>query len=374
MFLLSRWMKCAILLLVCGAAAQANDRIGNGGGVIVCPNGSGGFNYELLDLYMARTQFHLVADFAGAQGKPYEEIVDAVLSRFAILSPKRAAKYRDGFNNFLANTEFKAGVKLVFIPDTGSQDIPSSCELLQVAVQKNINDILPGEKRIVVAKDIWDQMDEENKAALVLHELIYGELMDTVPNARYVRYFNGHLLAQNFLQVDYRKLAWDTKLRWYEEGGSVIDVQGNELAGKMQSANRVVRTDFLHLPNNARPLCRAISYLPMSGFNYVSLYGCGNFIYPTLISAHGLQVLVTFKTTDYPTDLFRGEWSYFGDQLSFRDGEVESGVLATAVNFPGGKVCPADGMLLQNSVSGWKCYGVERSASGYRPELFSVPL
>jgi hypothetical protein len=50
----------------------------------------------------------------------------------------------------------------------------------------------PGEKRYVVAKDLWDRLDENNRAVLVLHEMILGDAIeDEHQTSESSRYLNG---------------------------------------------------------------------------------------------------------------------------------------------------------------------------------------
>lgn len=99
------------------------------------------------------------------------------------------------------------------IQDSLVRVFPRGCKIEQIAIQKE--PAFPEDKRFTVSKDLWDLLDEDNKAGLVLHEIIYREALlygheDSV-NARYVNsiwtsagnppYFASQAALNDFFQM-----------------------------------------------------------------------------------------------------------------------------------------------------------------------------
>lgn len=189
-----------------GVSADQNSgrEVGNGGDVVYCPNAvAPRKKVELLDIYEARTRgiiFNL-----GAPTLNYWQKFALALERLAKVSPLRAEEYRLSAQDFTIdpatgehrNARFLSGVELVDIPDSKHIAVPSGCAIKQIAIQKEPE--VAEDRRYTVSKDLWDLMDDESKAGLILHEVIYREaLVDGAENSKMVRYLNSYLAADKF--------------------------------------------------------------------------------------------------------------------------------------------------------------------------------
>lgn len=188
-------MKLISILYILFAAAPTYagvKDVGNGGDAVVCRNSQGVIqNAELLDYYEARTNFDLQIQESGSR----DEILNHFLGRIGQLNSLRLSEYRQRADQFFSESKLLSNVELVDIPDSDHTSFPRGCKVEQLVIQKN--DLLPGEKRYTINKDIWDALDAQNQAGIILHEIVYRETLGQ--HSRYVRYFNG-LVASNSLK------------------------------------------------------------------------------------------------------------------------------------------------------------------------------
>lgn len=173
------------------AMARGGDYKGNGGNLIYCPHKAS--PYEVADLYEARAAHDLKIQFA--PGNTYSEILENMFVRIARLNPTRADLYRGYLRTFEAERRLIPDAKLEVLPeDQGWMAIEEGCSLVQAVVQfRNPN--LYG-LRYFVDATLWNKLDEQNKAALTLHEFIYREGLleeNSFGNSLGVRYLNGIL-------------------------------------------------------------------------------------------------------------------------------------------------------------------------------------
>jgi hypothetical protein len=192
-------MKTFILLLCflgLSPLVYAGNDTGNGGNSVVCQNSDGTVRFaELLDLYEARVMHGILPDL-GALSIPYQQKVEDALGRLERLSPLRVAKYRNWISEFERDSLLLPGVTLIEVPDSDHVALPSGCKRMQLIVQKAPQ--FPEDKRYTISKDIWDHLDNDSRAAAVLHEVVYREGFEENHHTNSVaaRYFNSILLSK----------------------------------------------------------------------------------------------------------------------------------------------------------------------------------
>ena len=143
------------------------------------------------------------------------------LNRLEAIDYLRAQKYKQWYKDFFNQDELTWGENLVNIADTGALSIPNNCEIKQIAVQESPS--LPGDKRYIISKSLWSLMDEDNKAGLILHELIYREViseercggLDDIEekhvcsqlhlNSKRVRYYNSLISSSAMAEMSERE-------------------------------------------------------------------------------------------------------------------------------------------------------------------------
>lgn len=173
------------LISLVSSFSWAGYEVGNGGGGIVCGDQS---RVQLLDYtsLIVPTQVHLQY----SQAATWPEKVADLLARIRSKNPARVELYSNWLGNFLSETHFLKSAHLNPSTDVGLVPIPAGCTYVQIAGQFEPDSSLPF--RYVIDQSLWDKMDEDAKAGLVLHELIWREVRhQTLPHAdgRYVREF-----------------------------------------------------------------------------------------------------------------------------------------------------------------------------------------
>lgn len=144
--------------------AGGGDRVGNGGDVVICSEDLGE-KYFVLDEYEAKATLSIAPESGSYLSK-----VETLLKKFEVASPIRYQIYR---KNFLY---YKTNVKMVItsLPDVQDsyETIGRYCYLRQAAF---FNFNRHGDPEYFIQKNLWLKLNNDQKAVLILHELIYTE-------------------------------------------------------------------------------------------------------------------------------------------------------------------------------------------------------
>ncbi|MDG0815088.1 hypothetical protein [Bdellovibrio svalbardensis] len=215
-------MKTIIaLVLLFSINSYANnwyDR-GNGGFVLLCQ----GQQPQVLDLYEASTRFNLPP----VPTKSTETLAKAseLISRLSGIDSHRAKLFKDWLDGFLGTASFVGG-SFAKTPDLGAVLIPDNCQLEQVIVQQQPSVV--NNYRYLINSKLWNQLDPDNQAALIVHELIYREFIST-PSQEFsserVRYFNAFIhsdLPGIFSLKDYIAKLQDVHISRYQYNDLMI--------------------------------------------------------------------------------------------------------------------------------------------------------
>lgn len=198
-----------ILGLLSVTALADGNRVGNGGDVIQCPA-----KVQVLDLYEASQELQTFESHETTQ-----EIVQKVLKNIERLNPNQGRQYLNRAAEFMDEVDFKDEAKLVNIRDSKHLFKPSDreCKLKQIAIRRK--DASKNSKRFIISKSLWEQLDNKNQAALILHEIIYEHLYklgeeDSVKARILVGYaFSKNALTEN--KRTYQTMIQDLKLPIY---------------------------------------------------------------------------------------------------------------------------------------------------------------
>lgn len=184
------------------SAAFAGALVNNGGKVVVCRDASGApARIELFDYFEAR-------ELRGWQVAPVDstltvqERVDAVLDRWAVYDSLRAARFKDWNHAFLADSELISSS----LPDVRDQepvmDPPAGCSYEQIVIQRQ--PVFAGDKRYFINAPLFNSkaFTDEQKAGLILHEIIYREAIGFgAENSIGTRYLNALFSADKGADV-----------------------------------------------------------------------------------------------------------------------------------------------------------------------------
>lgn len=156
----------SLFISVISSLAFAQDRVGNGGDVILCLEKDQIKKVELLDFYEDSKDL-IVSD------KKYEEIVQDRLDVLQKKDVSLSSQYAKRWNKMKKEIEFKEDVELVDIKDSNHVFEPSDkhCQLKQIAIRRK--NIFGRQARFVVNKKYFDHLSSVHQAGLIWHEMVY---------------------------------------------------------------------------------------------------------------------------------------------------------------------------------------------------------
>lgn len=155
--------------------ARAGGReVGNGGDAVVCTDGAGFPNSATqLDLFEGIRLRGFTPDMGDVK-VPYQDKVQEVIARVTARDSIFGRFLRDGWAEFQKDSQLVDGASLVLIPDANSLlEPPAGCKIQQVAIHQPKEFSL--DKAFFIDASIWNLMDNDSKAELVLHEIIYAK-------------------------------------------------------------------------------------------------------------------------------------------------------------------------------------------------------
>lgn len=175
----------------------ANNRVGNGGDVIQCPART-----TTLDLYESSEVLQ--------NSTETNEYVFAskILSGLVSHAPDLERQYQNRLKALQDEIEIKPDIELEDIKDSKNLFKPKdkNCKLRQIAIRKNLKS--SQSKRFIVDKDLWDQLDSQNKAALLTHEIIYEHFHKLgMDDSTAAREFNRFMFEERFKKIS-KKEFW----------------------------------------------------------------------------------------------------------------------------------------------------------------------
>ncbi len=224
-------MKALVLLSTIFAVSVstlgfASTEVGNGGDVVSCPNlqNAAARTAELLDYYEARTMYGFPSQLSASAS--VEDNLNFLLSTFAKSEPEQAEKLSGWANTFFQEAAIMPGVELVDIDDSKHIAFPTGCKVEQIIIQKDVE--YSFDKRYVINKDLWDLLDNANRAGLIFHELLYRDAIahhGLKNGSRTLRLVNGLVASDQFHLVE----PYERVKIWDEFGFQSVTINGIEM-------------------------------------------------------------------------------------------------------------------------------------------------
>ena len=254
-----------LFLLGLGQTALANnwyDR-GNGGFVLSC----GEQPLMVLDAYEAQKRYYYTVVYSDKTDvlKKAEEI----LSRLKPIDPVRAQVYIDWLNNFYQESQILTDTEFMETPDLGLVKKPKDCNLEQVIFQREPSRL--NSVRYIINEKLWSRLDSDNRASLIIHELIYRDFlqgMSLESTSERIRLFNGIILADKLktlsLQEYIRILQEDLHLSTYVYNGITLFLGATDTAGRWRSAP----VEFYDASKISNGRFAANQFVKTQGFTY----------------------------------------------------------------------------------------------------------
>lgn len=164
------FFKVIIIFFLNIQLIHANNKVGNGGDGVFCVSPEGQpLNGTLLDFYESKQP--LPPDIG--VNDSYILIAENILKKIKKAAPKISEQYSIRLKNIESEFEFIKTEKLVDISDSMNFLSPgnSNCQILQIIIRKKF--VTKNESRFLVQENLWNRLDNINKAGLILHEIIY---------------------------------------------------------------------------------------------------------------------------------------------------------------------------------------------------------
>ncbi len=257
------------------ASANAGIEHGNGGDVVVCPARPVETRVRLLDYVEAERRGFQISIGSGT----VEQRVERALSYLDPIDPGRARYFRTRAAAFLREAEFLNGQVLQDVDDSSHVTLDAGCHLEQIAVR--VPPRFPDLDRslFLVNGDLWSQLDTTHKAGLVLHEVLFEDVLfstwdyrdrPVVSPSPLARYLTGVLSAGLINAADYDLLLSNVRLT----PGRVVttDWHGREYDNIFFLSNDVCLPPYdTQTPRNIRGcLYRPMRVQPANGPEYVA--------------------------------------------------------------------------------------------------------
>lgn len=203
---MSKARICGILAIWSSASTLfAGQERGNGGDVVICRDSQGSItSMEMADLFEARTIRHIPLDLGSSTLTP-EQKAHLAIERMTAFDPNRAAYFHAAINTFMQKVWF-VDFELPDLNDTGEITIPPGCLIHQIAIHKEPE--TPNDLEFWIRKAFWEspQFDNNQKAALILHEVVFGKLIEQGHlNSRKARALVSYLASPSLTSMTYEQ-------------------------------------------------------------------------------------------------------------------------------------------------------------------------
>lgn len=160
-----------MILLAVSTAAFGQSHGEGGGGVVYCK----GKKAELYDYLEAREPPYKLVTLRHPKGDDFMAMTRSMIKRMFWASPYRQALYGRWLDSWETERQFLPNFPPRKVPDSERVSLPLHCRYVQAVIQQYPE--LPDQFRYYVNQKAWDDLDEENRAGLVFHELLYREAM-----------------------------------------------------------------------------------------------------------------------------------------------------------------------------------------------------
>lgn len=185
------------------AANSDTNKVGNGGNIVLCPD-----RKILLDFYEHNVKFK--------SNKEASEIIQNKLSALNSAAPQLAEIYKNRAKTILSEVDFKDGVLLADSKDSKHLFSPQdkNCTVAQTATRRDR--AISAEKKFIFREDIWKDLNEVNKAGLLMHEIIYEHLSNLgETDSIKARKINAYLFSEKIEKESFWKLVKDLRVPIY---------------------------------------------------------------------------------------------------------------------------------------------------------------
>lgn len=160
-------------MLLLNAQAFSSDK-GNGGGAHLCPNEN---SIQMYDIYEGITRYNITPDFDASMS--VEQYIQKALAKMTLAHPGIGLKLKENLDYLMAKGHLikRYNLNMPYIEDANILVVNIGCLYEQLANWDNVSG------NVLVKGELFDRLDNLNKAALYVHEALYKFARDSI-NAR----------------------------------------------------------------------------------------------------------------------------------------------------------------------------------------------
>lgn len=165
-------------LVLVSPSAFAGHEVGNAAHAVVCRDAQGVISRppESLDLFEGKA-IHGMTLVPVSQPGYLSRDVQAYLARLSPLTPLRGLAWSQFAKTFEAERKF-TDQPIQVVKDYADAALPKGCAIEQVVSQSNFRDTLKQGWRYRINEELWYALPHLDRVAVVMHEVIYRELID----------------------------------------------------------------------------------------------------------------------------------------------------------------------------------------------------
>jgi hypothetical protein len=206
-------------VLLTASSGFAGEKAGNGGKGVFCPMPDGSKKLFILDYDRAVNEWQM--SIRTAPGKDEIEKAVGIVRRLAPLDPSRASRYEAGIREFYSRVTWHQNLDFSITPDSKELGYCKGGELAQVVVQSRGDFPWDQNKLYQVNRELWDLLDADQKAGMILHEVILKEtILYGQEFSDFASWFNALISSGAVTEMspdDYRQLLLDLELSMTRE-------------------------------------------------------------------------------------------------------------------------------------------------------------
>jgi|GEM_PF-1512846 len=203
---------CVLGLFAIPAFSQ--NRVGNGGNVILCEEKTQVSRIELLDFF--ETHLPLIE-----LGDNHLQIARKRFETLGTLDSSLGQQYLSRLEEMKAEISLREGVELVPVADSNHILKPAGagCSVQQIAIRKK--EVAEKEPRFLINKKYWDLLSHRDQAGLLVHEIVYEHFYKLgEKNSDKARIFTAHLFSKKFeglSKAEHWKFVTSLKVPLYQK-------------------------------------------------------------------------------------------------------------------------------------------------------------